>query len=62
MEVVLWKTPGCPRCKGVSQQLAAKGIKFSQNEDADKLVDLGFTSAPILQVGDQYLVGKDIYT
>lgn len=59
--IILWKTPGCPRCKGVEQQLKLKGIKFESNEDADTLVDKGFHSAPILQVNDEYLNGKAIF-
>lgn len=61
MKIVLWKTPGCPRCKGVEQQLKIKGIEFDSNEDANSLSSKGFSSAPILQVDDKYLIGKEIF-
>lgn len=62
MNVVVWSTPGCPRCKGLMQQLKSKGIEFEDNNNADELVAKGFTTAPVLQVDDKFFVGKDIYT
>lgn len=45
----------CPKCHVLEMKLRKKGIDFNLVEDTDKLIEMGFKSAPILQVGDRYM-------
>lgn len=49
MKVVLYST-GCPRCKVIEKKLEQKGIPYTLETNTEKLVQLGFRSAPILEV------------
>ena len=49
MDVTLWST-NCPKCNVLKSILEQKGIKFELVEDADKMIEKGFMSAPILEV------------
>jgi glutaredoxin len=54
MEVVLYST-SCPKCKVLKKKLENKKIKFSENENVKKLLELGFTKVPVLEVEGKYL-------
>ena len=56
MHVIL-HTTNCPKCKILETKLNMKNIAFQKNEDIDVelLREKGFMSAPVLQVGDEYL-------
>ena len=49
MDVTLWST-NCPKCNVLKSKLEQKGIKFELVEDADKMIEKGFMSAPMLEV------------
>lgn len=57
MKITLWST-NCPKCNVLKIKLKAKKIDFELIEDKDKVVEFGnncgITSAPILQVDDNY--------
>ena len=54
MEVVLYST-GCPKCKVLEKKLTQKGIDFTIDLDINKLIEMGFKSAPILEVDGQFM-------
>lgn len=58
MKVVLYST-GCPKCQVLEKKLTQKGIDFIVDMDIDKIVQLGFKSAPILEVEGQYMKFAD---
>lgn len=43
-------TSGCPRCKTLERRLKEKGIEYDLFADVGKMVEMGFTAVPILDV------------
>ena len=48
-------TTHCPRCRALEAALKSKNITYETCEDVQKMIDLGFMSAPILEVDGQYM-------
>lgn len=53
MGSVILYTTGCPKCRILEKKLQAAGISFETVADADKMVELGFMSAPMLVAGGE---------
>ncbi len=53
-EVILYTTH-CPKCRVVEMKLKQKGVNYEECDDVDKMLNLGLTSAPAIQVGDRIL-------
>lgn len=53
-KVILY-TIGCPNCKTLERMLGRKNIKYEIFDDADKMVELGIKSAPMLSVNGELL-------
>lgn len=51
--VVLYST-GCPKCNVLEGRLKKNNINFKVSYNIDKLIEMGFQSAPILKVNDNY--------
>lgn len=49
MNVILYST-GCPRCKILKSKLDKKGITYSVVDDVDKMLNMGMTVVPVLEV------------
>ena len=56
-KIVLYST-GCPKCKILEQKLDMKNIEYEKTNDVSELVKMGFTSAPVLKIDDEYLEFK----
>lgn len=54
MAVVLYST-GCPKCNVLEKKLSSAGIEYEIINDADLMINKGFTSTPMLEVD-----GKDL--
>ena len=52
--ITLYST-GCPKCKVLKRKLEDLSIDFRILYDMDRLLELGFMEAPVLQVDGQYL-------
>lgn len=50
---VLYSTH-CPRCNVLYNKLKDKNIEFEVSEDVDKLIEMGFMTAPVLYDGEKY--------
>lgn len=48
-------TSGCPNCRLLKQKLDDKKLKYNIVDDVDKMVELGFTRVPVLEVDGKYL-------
>lgn len=48
-------TTGCHRCRELSLALEEKGIEYEVCTDVQKMLKLGFTMVPMLQVGEDIL-------
>lgn len=44
---------GCPNCKMLESMLDGKGIKYEVNNSEQAILDLGYSSAPLLKVGEE---------
>jgi glutaredoxin len=51
--ITLYST-NCPRCKILEEKLQKKGIEFEVNSDVRELIDLGYRSAPILKIDNEF--------
>ena len=51
MNIVLHSTH-CPKCKVLETKLKQKNIDFEENNNVELMVQKGFTTAPVLEVGD----------
>ena len=49
MNVILYST-NCPRCKILKSKLDKKGITYSVVDDVDKMLNMGMTVVPVLEV------------
>lgn len=54
MRVTLYST-GCPQCKVLEQKLRDAGIDFEVSDEIDKIVEMGFMTAPVLEVDEKYM-------
>lgn len=54
MNIILYTTH-CPKCKVLESKLIEKNIDFQIEEDIEKLIDLGYMSAPILSVDGEVM-------
>lgn len=48
-------TTHCPRCRALEAALKSKNIPYETCEDVDKMIELGFMSAPVLEIDGKYL-------
>ncbi len=58
MNVILYTTH-CPKCKVLTRKLQLAGIDFTESEDIQKMLELGFKSAPVLVVDDEVYLFKE---
>ena len=58
MKIVLYST-GCPKCKVLEKKLTDKGIPYTLETNVDKLIELGFQTAPILEINGQFMEFAD---
>lgn len=54
MAITLYST-GCPKCKVLDQKLNEMHIPHDINTDADKMIEMGFMSAPVLDVNGEIM-------
>ena len=47
--IILYST-NCPKCKILEQKLKSKNIKYSEFTDVDKMIEMGFSVMPMLEV------------
>lgn len=58
--IILYSQPGCPQCKMVHMLLDKKGIKYEENQDIEKMHELGIQHTPTLSVNGVLLVAQQI--
>jgi hypothetical protein len=57
-EIVLYTTH-CPKCEVLKAKLTQKGVKFSEVDNVDEMIALGFEAAPVLGVHGEFLQFAD---
>ena len=53
-EIILYSN-GCPKCKVLKAKLEAKNIDFTENNNVEELIPMGFQSLPMLSVNGEFL-------
>lgn len=48
--MVIFYTTHCPKCRILEQKLNAKNIEYSEFTDVDKMIEMGFSMMPMLEV------------
>lgn len=54
MDMVLFSSPTCPKCKVLKAKLKLANIVFSETEDCDELIAAGINELPVLKNGEDY--------
>ena len=54
IDMVLFSSPTCPRCKVLKAKLKLANIVFSETEDYSELIATGISELPILKIGEKY--------
>lgn len=54
MNVTLF-TSHCPKCDTLNKELIKLGIPYETFDDVDKMVEMGFTTMPMLKVDDKIM-------
>ena len=47
--IILYST-NCPKCKILEQKLKSKNIEYIEFTDVDKMIEMGFSVMPMLEV------------
>lgn len=55
MEIVLYASPTCPKCKVLAAKLEKKGATFTKEMDEEKIIAKGFKSIPWLEVDGELM-------
>ena len=50
MNKIILYTTHCPQCRVLEMKLKQKNIEYEECDDAGKMIELGFKSAPVLEV------------
>lgn len=50
MNIILYRTLTCPKCKVLEMKLHQKGLSFTECTDFNTMAQLGITEVPQLQV------------
>ena len=48
-------TTKCPKCLVLEKKLVSKGVDFILETDVSPVIEKGYSTAPILQVDDEYM-------
>lgn len=59
--ITLYTQKSCPQCEAVKKLLKEKKIEYVECTDVQKMISLGISYTPVLEVNDNLLRGKDIY-
>lgn len=58
MDIILYSTH-CPQCMILENLLKKANISYVEENDANKMIEMGFVSVPMFQVGDQIMNMKE---
>lgn len=60
MDVVLY-TVGCNDCKTLQKLIDKKGIKYRHIMGSNSIIELGYSTAPILKVDDRIMAYHEAF-
>ena len=53
MDIIIYTTPTCPRCKILKNKLNEKNIEFTECQDIDTMAKLGIMEVPKLEKNNE---------
>lgn len=53
MKVTLYSND-CPKCRVLKKKLKESGIEFTENNNVDQMLQMGFTKVPVLAVDEEF--------
>ena len=53
-EIILYST-SCPKCKILETKLQNADVHYTKNTSIDEMTKLGFTTVPMLKIGEKVL-------
>lgn len=56
--VILYST-GCPKCNVLKKKLFERNIEFTENNNKEEMLNLNFTTVPILVVDNKAMEFKE---
>lgn len=56
--IVLYST-GCPACKTLKMMLEQAGIEYTENNNQEEMISLGFTQIPMLSIDGIHMSYKE---
>ena len=58
MQVTLYTTH-CPKCKVLETKLKRAGVEYTESNDIQKMLEIGFKSAPVLVVDEEIYLFRE---
>lgn len=55
MEIILYSSTNCPKCKVLEKKLTEKNIKFTKNSNVIDMTELGIDQIPVLSIDGKLL-------
>lgn len=52
-EAIILYSTGCPRCSVLKKKLEEKGIRYTESDSIDEMLELGIATVPVLSVGGE---------
>lgn len=46
---------GCPKCKVLKKKLEDKNVDYTENNDIEKMTELGIMQIPVLSINDKLM-------
>jgi len=60
MNVIKFDSTHCPKCSILKKKLDEKKIEYEEINDVEKMIKLGFTQAPLLEVDGKIMDFKRV--
>lgn len=60
MSVIKFYSTHCPKCSILKKKLDEKKIEYEEINDVEKMIKLGFTQAPLLEVDGKIMDFKRV--
>lgn len=54
MNIILYST-GCPKCKVLKKKLEDKNVDYTENNDIEKMTELGIMQVPVLSINNELM-------
>ena len=53
--IVIYTTATCPRCKVLKQKMKQKNIEYTEINDIQTVIEMGYQTVPVIKINDKIL-------